>query len=86
MVERVAAVWSRKASPEHVRAVPPGERIVDRHRELGEGVIARSREDASGSRPQANAAPFDEVDADRQPVGRHNEIVSDNGAELGSCD
>jgi hypothetical protein len=54
-----------------VRPVPAGEGVVDRLRQLGEGVATGGGEDAPGTRPEALAATFDELDSDRQPGARH---------------
>jgi hypothetical protein len=50
-----------------VRVVPPGERVIDRRRQLTERVTARGGDDSAGPGPQPLAAAFDEFHADRQP-------------------
>jgi hypothetical protein len=54
-----------------VRAVPPGEGIVDGRTEVAEGVTASRREDPSRPWPQVLAVPLYQVHADRQPRPRH---------------
>src|SRR5450830_1694725 len=60
-----------------VRAVPARERVVDRDRQLPEGVGAGGREDPPRPGPQVMPAALDEVDSDRQPGAGHRPILSD---------
>ncbi len=48
-----------------VGLVPASEGVVDRARQLGEGVTPSRGEDATGAGPQVFAVALDQVDTDR---------------------
>jgi len=60
-------------------SVPAGERVIDRARQLNEGVGAGGGEDPSRPGPQLIAVALDEVHPDRQPGAAHLLIFSDGG-------
>jgi hypothetical protein len=74
------------AGPELVEmgAVPAGERVVHRGRELVENVGAGRGEDPPGTRLEGFTVPFDEVDSNGQPGPAHPVMLSeDAGLEDG---
>lgn len=58
-----------------MRAIPPGEAVVDRVGEVVEGVRGAHREDAAGIRPQLLAPTTKKLHDHRQPITRHSSTV-----------